>query len=284
MRAQPAPAATPLTITPIGVLHTPFQERASAPRQPPAARGARGTIEIFPAAGMEHALEDLESWSHIWVLFWFHLNQGWRPKVLPPRSRSRKGVLSTRSPHRPNPIGLSVVELERVDGLILHVKDVDMLDGSPVLDLKPYVSYTDALPGARDGWLKPLAEPDAIERPADPEPGFEVVFAGEALAQALFLQETFALDLITPITDALSIGPAPRAYRRIRAEGDALRLAFKEWRARFRVEGRSVTVLALGTGYRPRELVDSDPALEPHRAFVARFGFTVASGTVHPER
>ena len=83
------------------------------------------------------------------MLFWFDRNEGWRPKVLPPRSRSgRKGVFATRSPHRPNPLGLSAVRLERVDGLTLHVSDVDMLDGTPVLDIKPYVAYTDAIADA----------------------------------------------------------------------------------------------------------------------------------------
>ena len=105
----------------------------------------------------------------------------WRPKVLPPRSAGkRRGVFSTRSPHRPNPIGLSVVRLEEVRGLVLHVRDVDMIDGSPVLDLKPYVPYADAFPGrahrvalaARAG-----ARADRKGGRRDPEPGFVVTWS-----------------------------------------------------------------------------------------------------------
>ena len=144
----------PLVLKPIGFAHTPFSERASAPRQPYAAEGARGTIELLPNCDFEHALSDLDAWDHIWVIFWFHLNAGWRPKVLPPRSQKRRGVFATRSPHRPNPIGLSVVELEAIDGLTLKIRNVDLLDGTPVLDIKPYVPTFDAIAAERTGWLE----------------------------------------------------------------------------------------------------------------------------------
>jgi tRNA (adenine37-N6)-methyltransferase len=286
-RRAPGPAES-VVLTPIGVIHTPFSERALAPRQPQKACAARGTIELFPAAGIEHAVLDLDSWSHIWVLFFFHLNSSWRPKVLPPRSARRRGVFSTRAPYRPNPIGLSVLELERIEGLVLHVRNVDMLDGSPLLDIKPYVPYTDSVAGAGSGWLEDETDRAAIEqlspRP-DPRPEYAVVFEREAREQCDFLVAGFDLDLASPIENALALGPQPHAYRRIRAVAGGLRLAFKDWRAIFRVSGRSIAVVSLGTGYRPRELEASNaPALEPHRAFVARFGWTEASRTVHPDR
>src|SRR6266851_5725324 len=128
-----------MVVRPIGFLRSPFGERVNAPRQPYAAKGVRGTIELLADRNFEHALSDLEAWDHIWVIFWFHLNESWRPKVLPPRSNKRRGVFSTRSAHRPNPIGLSVVELESIEGLTLHVRNLDILDGTPVLDIKPYV-------------------------------------------------------------------------------------------------------------------------------------------------
>ena len=115
----------------------------------------------------------------------------WRPKVLPPRSAGRRrGVFSTRSPHRPNPIGLSVVRLDEVRGLTLHVRDVDMIDGTPVLDLKPYVPYADAFPDARTGWLEPLAGRRRGREPAavDPEPGFAVTWSPLAAEQAAWLR------------------------------------------------------------------------------------------------
>src|SRR5690606_8897037 len=102
------------------------------PHQPSAAREVEGSIELYPGHHFEHGLVDLATWSHIWVLFWFHQNAGWRPKVLPPRSLRRRGVFATRAPHRPNPIGLSCVRLMNVQDLTLHVRGVDMLDGTPV--------------------------------------------------------------------------------------------------------------------------------------------------------
>jgi tRNA-Thr(GGU) m(6)t(6)A37 methyltransferase TsaA len=265
------PAASPgsLTLTPIGVVRSPFADRASAPRQPAAAAGAPGEIVLYPGRNLEHAVEDLGEWSMIWVLFWFHLNPGWRPKVLPPRSDGRRrGVLATRSPHRPNPIGLSALRLEEVRGLTLVVRDLDLVDGTPVLDVKPYVPYTDAHPDARSGWLETLAAP------ADPGPAYELEWSERARAELAWLREEHAVDLETPITQTLSIGPQPHPYRRIRrVSSGGLVLAVKEWRVAFRVEGRRVLVDAVTTGYRPSQLASSaEPPIAMHRAFVARFG------------
>ena len=253
-----------VSFTPIGVLHTPFTDKQSAPRQPAAARGAEGTLELFAGRDFEHALSDIEGWDFLWVLFVFHDAEGWRPKVLPPRSGRRRGVFATRSPHRPNPIGLSCVELTAVSGLVLHLRGVDMLDGTPVLDVKPYVPYTDAHPAARTGWL---------EAPRDPDAGYVVSFDALARAQLDWLKEEHGVDLEDAILRVLSLGPQPHPYRRIRKDGDGFVLALKEWRARFRIDGRAVEVLRVASGYRPSELakVGGDPVLDLHRAFVSRF-------------
>ena len=269
----------PVTFAPIGVVHTPFLDRVSAPRQAAAGLGVKGTIELDPGRDFEHALEDLEGWDRLWVIFCFHLNEGWRPKVLPPRSaRKRRGVFSTRSPYRPNPIGLSVVRLTGVRGLVLDVEDLDIVDGSPVLDLKPYVPYADAFPDARTGWLESLTPGADVARSAeqarDPEPGFEVVWSALAQEQAAWLLQEHGIDLISRVNAVLTLGPQPHPYRRIKADGPGFRLAVKDWRARFRVEreGRVVTVDCLGSGYRPAELATStDAAVLVQRAFVARF-------------
>ena len=106
---RPHPSEFTLAMTSIGVIHTPFTERVSAPRQATAAADVEGTIELWSGHDFEHALHDLQGWDYVWVVYAFHLNDAWRPKVLPPRSDRRRGVFSTRSPHRPNPIGLSAV-------------------------------------------------------------------------------------------------------------------------------------------------------------------------------
>jgi tRNA-Thr(GGU) m(6)t(6)A37 methyltransferase TsaA len=256
----PAPDMQLLTLEPIGRLRTALGSKVEAARQPRAAEGTQGTIELLPGRNFEHALEDLAGWEYIWVVFWFHLNRGWRPKVLPPRSVSgRKGVFSTRSPHRPNPIGLSVVRLDRVDGLILHVRDVDILDGTPVLDIKPYVAYTDAHPAARSGWLGDSAPPE------DPVATHEVSWSARASAQAAWIEVRTGMPLRERIIATLALGAAPHPYRRIRRVGDEFRLAIKEWRARFTVTGREIHVLEIQSGYRAAELVRGS-AIEPTRA------------------
>lgn len=153
-----APAA--MELRPVGVVRSPHKERHGTPRQAvlqadPALRPDEGSIlELDPSVFSPHATEDLEGFEYIWVLAWMHLNHGWRNKVVVPGEVKRKrGLLSTRAPHRPNPISLSAVRLCRVEGLRLHVERCDLLDGTPILDIKPYVPYADAFADARAGWV-----------------------------------------------------------------------------------------------------------------------------------
>lgn len=265
--------ANVLQLEPIGVVHSPSSTKVEAARQPAAAAEASGTIELFPGRNLEHALEDLEGWEYIWVIFWFHLNTGWRPKVLPPRGpRKRRGVLATRSPHRPNPLGLSAVKLERVDGLTLHVRGLDIVDGTPVLDIKPYVPYTDAHPGAASGWLDQAGRGDAAP---DPVPPYVVGFSPRAAEQAAWIEARTGLPLRERIVSVLAADPSPRPYRRIRRERDMLRLALHDWRVRFAVSDRRVEVESLASGYRAAQLAaprtgPQDP-LEAHREFLAHW-------------
>jgi tRNA-Thr(GGU) m(6)t(6)A37 methyltransferase TsaA len=253
-----------LSLRPIGVVRSPFKERVDAPRQPSAARGVEGTIELFGGSNFEQALEDLQSFSAIWVLFWFHLNTTWKPKVSPPRSGLRRGLFATRSPYRPNPIGLSAVELCKVEGLTLSVRNLDILDGSPVLDLKPYIAYCDSVPDASNGWL---------DAPSDPQPEYAVEFSALASSQLDFLRTGFQLSIREGFVAALRLGPEPQAFRRIRREGAGFVISVKDWRAHFVAAERTVTVLQFQSAHRARALATNfDAALDAHRAFVAHFG------------
>jgi tRNA-Thr(GGU) m(6)t(6)A37 methyltransferase TsaA len=247
-------------------MRTAHGSKVEAPRQPAAAQDTTGILELLPGHNLEHAVEDLAGWERIWVIFWFDRNTGWRPKVLPPRSSTgRKGVLATRSPHRPNPLGLSVLRLDRVDGLQLHVRDVDLLDGTPVLDIKPYVAYTDAHPDSGSGWL-----PDR-----DPRPAHAVTFAPEAEAQLAWIRIRTELPLRERIDATLQLGPQPHPYRRIRRDREGrMTLAVQDWRIDFRVEGMCITVLRVRSGYRAAQLDDTTDTSAPlvlHREF--RLGF-----------
>jgi tRNA-Thr(GGU) m(6)t(6)A37 methyltransferase TsaA len=258
-----------LTVEPIGYVRTSIAAKDEAARQPRAGGNVAGRIELLPGRNYEHALLDLDGWDYIWVLFWFHLNENWRPKVLPPRSVSgRKGVFGTRSPHRPNPIGLSAVRLERIEGLTLHVGDIDMLDGTPVLDLKPYVAYTDAIADARGGWLESDAR--AVAGTADPIAAFDVSWDDLAAEQAAWVEARTGLALRARATSTLALGPEPQPYRRIRRDGSRFVLAVKDWRVRFSVQGTSVSVHEIRSGYRDSQLARAsleDPALVAHREF-----------------
>ncbi len=152
------PAA--VTLEPIGWVRSPYTERHGTPRQSQLRAGtadyepAIAQIELFPAVIPAIALKDLEGFDYLWVLAWLHLNHHWNPTVMPPRGpRVRRGTLATRAPHRPNPIGLSATRLLRVEGLVLTVAGIDLLDQTPVLDIKPYVPYCDAFPQARSGYV-----------------------------------------------------------------------------------------------------------------------------------
>ena len=201
----------------------------------------------------------------MWLLFGFDRNEGpWRPKVLPPRSGgSRVGVFATRSPHRPNPIGLSVVTLLAVEGLVLRVRGIDLLDETPVFDIKPYLAYADAIGAASEGWVT-----------KDPEPAWPVILSDLAAEQLAWLEGRgdSPLDLRHEILSRLALGPQPHAYRRIKVlSGGHSRLALKDFRVFFRVEGRTLVVESIETGYRAHQLAPGGHAPEQHRAFAARF-------------
>ena len=136
---------------PIGVIHSPFREKEQTPIQPSRSQ-AKGRVEVYPefAAG----LEDIEGFSHIILLYMFHQSSGFTLRVKPFLDDQQHGLFATRYPKRPNPIGISVVRLARRDENILEIEGVDVLDGTPLLDIKPYVSEFDLRNGTRSGWLE----------------------------------------------------------------------------------------------------------------------------------
>ena len=149
------------TYRPIGILRSPYSRRIDAPHQSTVVEGtetgnfAMATLELHDWLE-EKVLQDLSGFDRLWLIFTFHLSEGWKSCVKPPRGGPKRGVLATRSPHRPNSIGLSAVELVKIEDRTLHLLGVDLLDGTPVLDIKPYVPYADAFPDAKAGWIDEL--------------------------------------------------------------------------------------------------------------------------------
>jgi tRNA-Thr(GGU) m(6)t(6)A37 methyltransferase TsaA len=136
----------------IGVIHSPFKEPKGTPIQPAGAKGTNGTVEVFPEYA--EGLKDIEGFSHIILLYHFHLSKGSALIVKPFMDNEAHGVFAMRGPSRPNPIGISVVCLIRVEANILHIRDVDIVDGTPLLDIKPYIPEFDIREVERIGWLE----------------------------------------------------------------------------------------------------------------------------------
>ena len=154
------------TVRPIATIETDFVEKFGIPRQSGRVAGARGRIVLLPEYRNPDALREIEGFSHLWLLFDFSLahREGFTPTVRPPRlgGNRRVGVFASRSPFRPNPIGLSSVKLERVEmtekeGPVLYVSGVDLLSGTPILDIKPYLPYSDSHPDATAGYTDTVA-------------------------------------------------------------------------------------------------------------------------------
>ncbi|HPC46429.1 MAG TPA: tRNA (N6-threonylcarbamoyladenosine(37)-N6)-methyltransferase TrmO [Deltaproteobacteria bacterium] len=153
------PGSDVIAYTPIGVIKSPHTDPELTPIQSVYARGCTGSAEVFP----EYAggLKDLEGFSHVILIYHFHRSGPFKPLVKPFLQDADRGLFSTRAPSRPNPIGLSVVRLVRVEGTTLHLDDLDVLDGTPLLDIKPYVARFDRINGTVDGWHRDVNEASA---------------------------------------------------------------------------------------------------------------------------
>jgi tRNA (adenine37-N6)-methyltransferase len=226
-----------LDIHPIGVVRTPFKSKYAAPRQPASsAERTVGVITLNEHCNFEQALDDLQGFDYIWVIFWFHKNKNWKPRVLPPHGgRKKRGLFSTRSPHRPNPIGLSLCKLIDIKGCTVRIENPDMLDGTPVLDIKPYIPHAESHPHARAGWIDESNEQSA--------PHYKVVIAAEVRKVLREMKPEERQEVEGYITGLLSRDPHPHAYRRIRKNDDNTSIvAVKRWRFVFTIEGATVRI------------------------------------------
>lgn len=232
---------------PIGFIRSPYTDKFGIPRQPGLVDAAEARLELLPAFAREEAFKGLEGFSHVWVLFVFHddcLDAGWKPTVRPPRlgGRTSVGVFASRAPYRPNPIGLSVVAHEGLvrdaRGLALRLRGVDLLDGTPVLDIKPYVPYADALADARDGFaLGPQP------------PAWPIRFTDQARADLAEADPHGQRQLRRLIEQVLAQDPRPGYMERYPERREfALRLFDRDVRWRIDAEGVEVLAIRLCTG------------------------------------
>ncbi len=251
---------------PIGFARTSMKLKFDAPYQP-SRDGEGGVIELVGGHNFEMALSDLAGFSHIWVIWLFHKSNGWKPKVLPPRGEKfKRGVFATRSPNRPNPIGLTAVRLFEVRGRRLFIGSSDLLDETPVLDIKPYIPEVDSYPIASSGWVSSVKE----------DKQFSVELSPLVKDQSEWLKNTFEINFMDEAIRILSIDPSPHKTRRIYRAEDKYWIGCGAFRVYFVVEGKIVRLLSIAPGYPDRLLLTKSPENLPH--LEAQLKFKIAFG------
>jgi tRNA (adenine37-N6)-methyltransferase len=238
-----------MTVAPIGIVHSDLVYRYETPRQGILAGGSVSEIELLPNKNFDQALRHLNGFDRIWVLYQFHLNHNWKPLVSPPRhTRKKIGVFATRAPYRPNQIGMSCVKLIKVTKLKLVIAESDILDGSPVLDIKPYLPYSDAFPDAATGWVT-----------SGLEEIYEVVFEPDAAAQCEWLKAAANINLQNFTRLQLEFEPTDASRKRIAPTEEGFVLAYRTWRILYSVDEstKTVKILEIRSGYSAAELGDA---------------------------
>ena len=258
-----------LVVSPIGYVRGDKKLKFDTRHQPDGSAIETHEIVLNPGNQFELALQDLEGFDRVWLIWWFHLNSTWRPRVLPPRGPAkRRGVFATRSPHRPNPIGITCVPLISVDGLVITVGPVDLVDGTPILDIKPYLPYADAFPASRHGWI------EEVDQELASAPRHVIEIATLAHRQIQWLEER-GIDLTTRAFSILQIDPRPHRTRRIlEVEPGLFRIACGAWRMYYRIQGPVVTIEYIAKGYADDSLSDPGRSEIPHREAQIAFALT----------
>jgi tRNA-Thr(GGU) m(6)t(6)A37 methyltransferase TsaA len=234
--------------TPIGYLQTSKKGKSEASRQPQCDTGSTGIIELTINEA-ELSLKELSGFSHLWILFVFHHNTNWKPLTMPPRLQRKVGVLATRSPFRPNPIGMSCVKIIKIEGCKIEIGHHDLLDGTPILDIKPYLEYADSITGTSPGWT---LECDKNT--------FEVQWSENEKQQADFLISRGVSEIENVVTNQLSFEPIDKKRKRIKTTmiDNEFILSYRTWRIQFEVSESLVRILKIFSGYTTEELLSDD--------------------------
>ncbi len=251
-----------LTFQEIGTFQGPTKKEYDIPRQGVFSEQS-GILLLKEKQNFEQAILGLKDFSRIWILYVFHHNAHWKPMVLPPRSPAKVGVFASRSPYRPNPIGICPARLLKIEGRKIFVDQVDLLDGTPILDIKPYLPESDSFPVEKTGWLESLST-------------WKITHSPLANAQLQFLEQDLPFMKSFAHTQ-LSADPFNHKKKRITIDANKTMgtLAYRTWRIHFRVnQPGSIEVLELGSGYTDQELESlSDPYKDKdlHLIFKAAF-------------
>ncbi len=262
-----------LILRPIGLYHSEVEAKSpyQAPRQPDQTLRL-GKIELFPHHQFEQALQDLSGFERIWLIFQFHQNTHWKPQVLPPRgSATKRGVFATRSPYRPNPLGLSCLKLEKIEGLCLWVLGSDLLDETPIMDIKPYLPESDSFPSSRCGWIEGVTKKK-----------YTISISNDMEQKCQWLRNNGLEEMIEFWQRQLEYEPFDSRRKRVASCNENpswWQLSYRTWRIYFlQLADQQLEIVELGSGY---SLLEMDLAEDPykdkdlHRAFHSAFHRTI---------
>jgi tRNA-Thr(GGU) m(6)t(6)A37 methyltransferase TsaA len=262
--------ATSIAMTPIGFVESRAQYRLEQPRQGTLNQASQNdVVRLLPHYNFEQALTDISLCPRIWLVYIFHENLSeqadstapwrgqWKPKVSPPRiqediHKKKIGIFATRSPYRPNPLGISCVKVLNVDSLCIHITESDLLHGTPILDIKPYVAYADSFPSIQPSWLP--------EHPVTP---FTITFHETAKEQADWLHLHGGIDIANACMVQLSEAPTDTKRKRVRpsTENDGYWIfSYRTWRVLFHLETstQTITVEKITSGYTTNEMLSTE--------------------------
>ncbi|MFA7287947.1 MAG: tRNA (N6-threonylcarbamoyladenosine(37)-N6)-methyltransferase TrmO [Melioribacteraceae bacterium] len=231
---------------PIGYVKSDFKHRYETPRQGVLAGDSISYIQLEEGNNFQQAIKELEGFDRIWVIYVFHLNENWKTMVNPPRHLDKKvGVFASRSPHRPNPIGISCVKFEKIDGLKIFISESDILDGSPILDIKPYLPYSDSFPESSTGWVR-----------TDIDEKYIVDFLPAAADACDWLEKNAEIKLMNFARLQLEFKPSDNTRKRVSNIGAEFELAYRTWRINYTVDEHEKKVLVknIHSGYTLKEL------------------------------
>ena len=247
-----------LVLKPLGFVTSNQKEPYQAGRQPDE-DGQPATIQLVGNEFLQ-ALKDLSECSHIWLIFGFHHNLNWKPLVQTPRSDRKIGVFATRAPYRPNPLGLSCVPLLSIDHLTLEIGPNDLLDGTPIYDIKPYLEESDSVANTRIGWLKTSAHLK-----------MKINFSPVAEGDLDYLERLGVKELRPFLKRQLEYDPLNTDKKRVEKNLSFWTLSYRTWRIDFLMADDEVGITGIRSGYSSEELQSSeDPYLdkEIHRQFI----------------
>jgi tRNA-Thr(GGU) m(6)t(6)A37 methyltransferase TsaA len=250
-----------MSFQPIGLFHCVQDQPVDSPRQASLATESTGWVELSSFIPAE-CLEDVVGFDRLWLLYAFHQNSSWKPKVRPPRGANRKrGVFATRSPYRPNPVGLSCVRLHRVEARRLWVSEHDLLDQTPILDIKPYIVEADCFPKVKQGWLENLSSA-------------KVELTKVCSDKLRWLEAQLGKPVRQIVRYQLSHDPTNGKIKRVKKQGSNYCFHYQTWRLPFALVDGHVKVLDVQSNYSPEQLAEgSDPYWDKpvHRDFLKQF-------------